>query len=82
MVRDFRQRKNKKGEAYGWPIAIYCTPEHLWGYDYVTSVYKESADDSANRIIQYMQDIYPIASEKQIYDILGVKAGERKSTRR
>ena len=40
-VRNFRQRKNKKGEAYGWPIAVYATPEHLWGCDYVTSAYKE-----------------------------------------
>ena len=82
VVRDFRQRKNKKGGAYGWPIAIYCTPEHLWGYDYVTGAYKESADDSGQRIIRHMQDIYPVATEKQIYDILGVKAGERKTTKR
>ena len=30
-VLDFKQRKNKKGECYGWPIAIYTTPEHMWG---------------------------------------------------
>ena len=26
-LRDFRQRKNKKGESYGWPIAIYSMPD-------------------------------------------------------
>ena len=49
-MRDFRQRTNKKGENYGWPIAVYATPEHLWGYDYVTSAYKESPEESAKRI--------------------------------
>ena len=48
-VRDFRQRKNKKGEAYGWPVAVYCTPEHLWGRDHVTSAYTESAASSGEK---------------------------------
>lgn len=69
-VRDFRQRKNKQGEEYGWPIAIYATPEHLWGYDYVTSAYKENAEDSAKRIVEHMMDIYPIATEKHIKKLL------------
>ena len=77
-VRDFRQRKNKQGEEYGWPIAIYSTPEHLWGYDYVTSAYKESAAESAMRIAKHMMDIYPIASAKEIGKIIGAKVGERK----
>ena len=77
-VRDFRQRKNKKGEAYGWPIAVYATPEHLWGYDYVTSAYKEEPELSAKRIADHMADIYPIATPKQIRKVIGVKAGERK----
>lgn len=40
-ISDFRQRKNKRGENYGWSIAVYSTPEHLWGYDYVTSAYSD-----------------------------------------
>lgn len=71
-VRDFRQRKNKKGEAYGWPIAVYCTPEHLWGYDYVTSAYKEEPSTSAGRILEHMEDIYPVATRKQIRKVVGV----------
>ena len=72
-VRDFRQRKNKKGEEYGWAIAIYSTPEHLWGDDYITSAYKEKPEDSANRIAEHLRDIYSIATEKQIKKILGKK---------
>ena len=77
-VRDFRQRTNKKGEAYGWPIAVYSMPEHLWGYDYVTSAYKESPDKSAERIRKHIKEVYPIATEKQIKRVIGLKPGERK----
>ena len=72
-VRDFRQRKNRLGEEYGWPIAIYCTPEHLWGYKHVTKAYGETPQESADRIMKYMNETYPIATEKQIKKIIGLK---------
>jgi hypothetical protein len=53
---DFRKRKNKKGDEYGWPIAVYSTPEHIWGYDYVTSAYKEEPSDSRRRILERMSE--------------------------
>ncbi|WP_026519475.1 AlkZ-related protein [Butyrivibrio sp. FCS006] len=71
-VRDFRQRRNKKGELYGWPIAVYTKPEILWGYDHVTSAYKESSADSGARIAEHMKDIYPIATSAQMKKVLGV----------
>ncbi len=70
-MRDFKQRRNKKGEYYGWPIAIYCTPEHLFGFDYVRSAYKEEPSASARRISEYISDIYPIATPKQIKKVIG-----------
>jgi hypothetical protein len=71
-LRDFRQRKNKQGENYGWAIAVYSTPEHLWGYDYVTSAYSESPAESAKRIAEHMRECYPIAAEKQLRKVLGI----------
>jgi len=69
-MRDFRKRKNKAGQEYGWPIAVYSRPEHLWGYEYVTSAYQEEPDVSAKRILDHMMEIYPIATEKQIRKVL------------
>ena len=69
-VKDFRQRKNKQGEAYGWPIAIYTTPEKLFGFEHVRSRYKENPSDSKEAIANHIRDIYPIASEKQIQKII------------
>lgn len=75
-MRDFRQRKNKKGEDYGWAIAVYSTPEHLWGYDYVTSAYQEEPAESWNRIVERMKAVYPDVTEAQIRRMAGIsKAG-------
>ena len=69
-VRDFQQRKNKAGEPYGWPIAIYTTPESLFGYDHVRSRYSEKPEVSKAAIVDYIKEIYPIATEKQIKKII------------
>lgn len=67
---DFRKRKNKKGQEYGWNVAVYCAPEHLWGYDIVTKEYKDDPMDSWIKIENRMHDIYPIATDKQIRKVL------------
>lgn len=68
-VTDFRSRKNKAGESYGWSVAVYSTPEQLWGRDFVTSAYKEEPQESWNRILRRMQELYPEAAQKQILKI-------------
>ena len=67
---DFRKRKNKKGHEYGWNVAEYCAPEHLWGYDAVTADYKIDPKDSWQKIVDHMHEIYPIATDKQIKKVL------------
>lgn len=64
--KDFRQRNNKKGEAYGWPIAVYSTPENIFGRELVTSAYTETAVESGKRIAKYIYETYPIATADQI----------------
>ena len=51
-VKDFRPRLNKKGEEYGWAVAIYTLPEYLWGYDHVTKSYKETPQGSYKKILR------------------------------
>ena len=73
VMRDFRQRLNKKGEAYGWPVAIYSTPEHIFGREYVRSAYAEAPAESARRIVAHMRETYPIATDKLVAKVMGVK---------
>lgn len=75
-VRDFRRKKNKKGQEYGWALAVYSTPEHIFGYDYVTSAYHEEPMESGKRIAMHIMNAYPIASASQIKRLVGVKIGD------
>jgi hypothetical protein len=70
-VRDFRRRRNKKGEEYGWNIAVYSKPEHLWGYECITSRYSEEPELSGEKIAGHMREIYPAATAKQIKKLIG-----------
>ena len=73
-MSDFRQRINKKGEPYGWPVAVYKTPEGMWGYEHVTSAYGEDPAVSAERIAEHIRDVYPIATAQQIKKVIGKRS--------
>ncbi len=66
FIRDFRQKRNKEGAEYGMAVSVYMTPEELWGYDLVTSAYKETPEESRERIYRHVRGHYPNATEKQI----------------
>ena len=72
-TRDFRQKKNKKGEEYGWHVAVFTTPENMWGYRNVTAAYKESPAESASKVLEHVAKMYPDASAKDIRKVLGIK---------
>ncbi|BBF42576.1 hypothetical protein lbkm_1260 [Lachnospiraceae bacterium KM106-2] len=71
IVTDFQQKKNKAGKPYGWAAAIYTTPENQWGYDFVTEEYRKSPEESREKIVSYLKERYPMATEKQIGRIVG-----------
>ena len=67
---DFKKRVNKRGIEYGWDVAVYSSIEHIYGYDYVTSCYKDNPQDSWKQIVDYMHEMYPEATDKQIRKVL------------
>jgi hypothetical protein len=75
-VRDFRQKKNKRGQGYGMDVAVYCKPEQLWGYEFVTSAYTEKPEVSGARIAAHMMENYAIATAEQLRRVLGI-AGDK-----
>ena len=70
VIRDFRQRINRKGKPYGWDIAVYSSPETVWGYDLVTSAYAEDPEKSRQRIFGRMRELYGV-SDEEIRKVLG-----------
>lgn len=68
-VRDFECRTNKQGEPYGWPVAVYSMPEHLWGEDYLMKAFDENPSKSCERIIKQIKKFFPDAPEKELNKI-------------
>ncbi len=58
IMHDFRQKLNRKGEAYGWYIAALEMPEAKWGYEFVTSSYSEKPAESFARITGRVQECF------------------------
>ena len=70
VPKEFRKRKNKKGEEYGWSIAVMATPESIWGKKIVRKAYKEDPEKSRERIFQQVKNCFPLAAESDIRKIL------------
>ena len=73
IMSDFRQRRNKKGEPYGWHIAAFETPETKWGYAHVTGGYREDPEASFERILSRARAHFPEADEAKLKKALGMK---------
>ena len=71
LIRDFRQRTNKKGQPYGWHISVYTTPEALWGYDYIASAYSIDPAQSRQLVYRQVKKHFPQASETALAAVLG-----------
>lgn len=65
-VKDFRQKINKRGELYGWAIAVYSTPDSLFGTEYVRSAYCEAPSVSFERIVENVMNRFPGTDKKTI----------------
>ena len=73
LIGDFRQKQNRRGEGYGWHLAVLETPETKWGYDFITSEYAADPELSWKIIREQMKRLYPTASEKNIRKMLGIR---------
>lgn len=65
-IRDFRCRRNKAGEPYGWPIAVLTTPEARWGQELVTRAYSEAPETSLRIITEHLAKTFPQADEAEL----------------
>ena len=71
VIRDFRQKLNKKGQPYGWPRAEYTTPEALWGTECITAAYATDPAQSRAKVFHQIQAHFPAATEVSLRAVLG-----------
>jgi len=69
-VRDFKRRRNKKNEEFGWPVAIYSLSEKLFGEDYVSSAYHIGTEESKIIIMDRIKERFPKATESEIEKVI------------
>ena len=72
LISRFGQKRNKRGETYGWHLPFFMTPETKWGYDAVNSCSEKPAD-SRERLTEQIRKICPAASGDEIRKILGIR---------
>ena len=73
ITGDFQRKKNKKGQEYGWHIAVFETPETKWGYDYVANGYAEDPSTSWDKICNQVRRFFPEAKDPAIKRLLGIQ---------
>lgn len=69
-VGRFERRKNKRGGEYGWHIAKYCTPESIFGEDYVRSGYQYERDEAFELLVGQVMKRHPDADEKTVRKLI------------
>ncbi len=71
LIRDFRRRRNRRGEPYGWHISVYAAPEALWGYEHVSSAYGEEPEQSRARIWGQILGCFPAVTPQALEAAMG-----------
>ena len=69
-VKDFVYEQSKDGRQYGWGVAVYTTPEHLYGRELITSQYKTPPEKCRKIIVEKIRSHFPHADEKAILKLI------------
>ena len=57
VIRDFRKKRNRRGEPYGLAAAVYSTPEAIWGREAVTAAYSRAPSASREKILARAEEL-------------------------
>jgi hypothetical protein len=68
VTEDFVYPIDKHGHEYGWGWSLLTTPELLYGKPACQC--PRSPDESYKRMMEYLQNLLPDASENQIRKLL------------
>ena len=70
IIRDFRQKLNRRGEPYGLPVSIYMTPEAAFGAEAIEAAYQLPPEASGELLLARLRALCPEAAEKQLLQLL------------
>lgn len=70
VISNFRYSTDRYGNAYGWGVAEYSTPEKFLGRKFTDKVYKRTPEESFDRITAHLQKVLPDAGINEIIKII------------
>ena len=70
LTNDFVYATDRYGNAYGWGVAEYTTPEIFFGRTFRDKVYRRSPEESYERILIQFQKILPGTGKEEIERLL------------
>ena len=70
-IADFEYLVSKKGEKYGWGLALYCTPEAMYEIDWQKAVEGRTPEQSRERICNHLKELFPAEPDKAWNKIVG-----------
>lgn len=69
-IADFVYMRDKHGNAYGWGVAEYSTPEALFGYEAVTAAYKHEPEKSKELLLERLGELLPDVAEDKLIKLI------------
>lgn len=69
-IGDFVYMRDKHGNAYGWGVAKYSTPEEMFGYEAVTAAYKREPLESKELLLGQITAILPDVAEDKLLKLI------------
>lgn len=54
-------------------VSVMFPPEKIWGYDLVTSAYREEPAESWQRVFDHVKELYPESQESTVIGLIGKK---------
>lgn len=69
-ISDFVYMQDKYGKPYGWGVAMYSTPEELFGYETVTRCYKHEPEESKQRVVEHLSGVLSDVPESKIIKLI------------
>lgn len=70
-IADFTHSIDRCGKPYGWGIAVYATPEHLYGEDALEVIGGRTPMQSRARIAGWLSRLFPDESERSLGRLIG-----------
>ncbi len=70
VIKDFVYEQSKDGKPYGWGVAVYTTPEYLYGAELITSQYKTPPEECRKIIVEKIRSHFPESDEKAILKLI------------